>query len=542
MNAMAIADHLWQSTLFGVAAALLACALRTNGAELRYWIWLTASAKFAIPFAVLAAAGEALGSRFAAPAADAMVTLVLGAVSEPFSRAALATGAPVATPAGVPSVPAASMLAALWLAGCLALVAAWCTRWRRAASILRAATALTAGREVALLRQLEAASGQRSPLPMAASSSALEPAVFGIVRPVLLWPRGISRHLTDAQIRTILAHELAHVRRRDNLTAALHMAVQAVFWFHPLVWWIGARLVHERERACDERVLRSGGEPHVYAESILKTCRFSIESPLACVAGVTGADLAQRIEGIMRSHTGNALSARKKLCLLALGAATVIGPIVSGGVNARPLPSRVTAAAAEPFAFEVASVKPNTSGDNRVMVGIQPGGRFTATNMAARELIANAYDMQSFRIEGGPAWIGSDRYDIQAQAAAGSDLDQDRVSPMLRALLADRFKLAARVDTREMPVYALVLARGDRRLGPSVSPAAVDCAALAAARRAGAPAPAPPPAGGRRQCGVWMTPGSMQVGGTPMRVLARALSEQLGRVVIDQTNCRGASI
>ena len=89
------------------------------------------------------------------------------------------------------------------------------------------------------------------------------------------------------------------------------MVVQAVFWFHPLVWWIGARLVDERERACDEDVLRGGSEPEVYAESILRTCRFSIESPLACVAGVTGADLKRRIEAIMNYRGAAALGVAK---------------------------------------------------------------------------------------------------------------------------------------------------------------------------------------------------------------------------------------
>lgn len=56
----------------------------------------------------------------------------------------------------------------------------------------------------------------------------------------------------------------------DNLAAALHMLVQALFWFHPLVWWLGSRLVDERERACDEEVIRLGSEPQAYAERILR--------------------------------------------------------------------------------------------------------------------------------------------------------------------------------------------------------------------------------------------------------------------------------
>ena len=81
------------------------------------------------------------------------------------------------------------------------------------------------------------------------------------------------------------------------------MIVEAVFWFHPLVWWISARLMEERERACDEGVLELGSEPQVYAESILKTCEFCVESPLACVSGVTGADLKKRIVRIMTQLT-----------------------------------------------------------------------------------------------------------------------------------------------------------------------------------------------------------------------------------------------
>lgn len=83
------------------------------------------------------------------------------------------------------------------------------------------------------------------------------------------------RKLTDAQLESVIAHELCHVRRHDNLAAALHMLVEAVFWFHPLVWWIGARLVDERERACDEEVVRLGSDPQIYAESILKVCEFT---------------------------------------------------------------------------------------------------------------------------------------------------------------------------------------------------------------------------------------------------------------------------
>src|SRR6266700_2472213 len=78
-----------------------------------------------------------------------------------------------------------------------------------------------------------------------------------------------------------------HARVR-NLIAAVHMFVETVFWFHPLVWWIGKRMVEEREHACDEEVLRLGSEPRAYAEGILSICKLYVESPLMCVSGVSG--------------------------------------------------------------------------------------------------------------------------------------------------------------------------------------------------------------------------------------------------------------
>jgi TonB family protein len=162
------------------------------------------------------------------------------------------------------------------------------------------------------------------------SQTSLEPGIFGIRRPLLLWPAGLSQRLQDAHMEAILAHEVQHVRRRDNLAAAMHMVVEAIFWFHPLVWWLGARLIEERERACDEEVLRLGNQPEIYAESILKTCEFCVASPVACVSGVTGADLKQRMVRIMTQHSVDKLGLLKKLLLVAIGTGAVAGPIVAG--------------------------------------------------------------------------------------------------------------------------------------------------------------------------------------------------------------------
>jgi TonB family protein len=187
---------------------------------------------------------------------------------------------------------------------------------------------------VEVLRRIEKFAGIWSPISLRSSHSSLEPGIFGILRPLLLWPAGISHRLQDAHLEAILAHEVQHVRRRDNLAAAMHMVVGAIFWFHPVVWWLGARLVEERERACDEEVLRLGSQPEIYAESILKTCEFCVASPLACVSGVTGADLKQRIVRIMTQRSVDKLGFLKKLLLVAIGAGAVAAPIIAGLINA----------------------------------------------------------------------------------------------------------------------------------------------------------------------------------------------------------------
>jgi uncharacterized protein (TIGR03435 family) len=190
--------------------------------------------------------------------------------------------------------------------------------------------------------------------------------------------------------------------------------------------------------------------------------------------------------------------------------------------------------------FEVASVKPNKSGDQRVMLQLPPTGRFTATNIPLRLLLRQAFDVQDFQIVGGPNWLNTDRFDIIAKAPDGT-VTPEQMRPMLRALLADRFKLVTHNETREMPIYSLVLARQDGKLGPKLSVAQMDCEAVFRGRRGGAPPP-PPPAPGQPMppigCGLMIGMGSLSAGGMPMNELARSLSPLVGRIVIDKTGLK----
>src|SRR5262249_47456183 len=161
---------------------------------------------------------------------------------------------------------------------------------------------------------------------------------------------------------------------------------------------------------------RLGSAPHVYAESILKACRYYVESPALCVAGVTGSNLRERIERIMRNQRADRLNGWRRPLLAAGALASFSTPIVIGAIHA-PEPgagsaqaSASTQSATPDPTFEVASIKLNNSGDGRVAIQNQPG-RFVATNVTLRMLIRNAYQLQDFQISGGPNWIGSDHFD-----------------------------------------------------------------------------------------------------------------------------------
>ena len=199
--------------------------------------------------------------------------------------------------------------------------------------------------------------------------------------------------------------------------------------------------------------------------------------------------------------------------------------------------------------FEVASVKPKKSGEGFIRFGLQPGGRFTAQNVPTRELIRFAYNVQPFQIEGGPGWLNSDRFDVTAKAEG--DLpptgpgQSGPVQLMMQNLLADRFKLKVRRETKEMPVYELVLARSDGRLGKQIEPSTVDCVAMRGrgagpgGRGPGGPPPSPPQPGERPQCGMFMGIGSVGAGDVAIQQLAQLLSQSVRRIVVDKTGLTG---
>ena len=478
--APALGNHLWQSTMFAATAGLLTFLLRKNHARARYWLWLTASVKFLVPFSLLVNLGSLLTWSHASPATNGGFYVAVEAISQPFS------GTSIAIPAIAQAAPAAAapsllhwlpaLLIAVWLCGFALVLLTWCVRWRRISAALRESAPLHDGREAATLRRLERMAGTRTPIDIVLSRASLEPGIFGILRPVLIWPEGISKHLEDAHLEAILAHEVWHVRRRDNLAAAMHMVVEALFWFHPLVWWLGARMVEERERACDEEVVELGSERQVYAESILKVCEFCVGSPLACVSGVTGSDLKKRMVYIMTERFARKLDFGKKLLLSTAGVLALALPLLFGLLNAPKMRAQEQGPSASKVEFMIKS----DAGDEVHRVGMMywPSG-FKAMNTSLQALIQEAYGVQANQIAGGPDWLKTAQFNLEIgpqddkSATSGLSVQQRleqskiRNQRLLQAALAERFKLALHPETRELSTYALVVSDEGSKLQPA---------------------------------------------------------------------------
>jgi uncharacterized protein (TIGR03435 family) len=198
----------------------------------------------------------------------------------------------------------------------------------------------------------------------------------------------------------------------------------------------------------------------------------------------------------------------------------------------------------------------------------QPGGRFTAMS-SLKQLIADAFEVKDYQVEGGPPWLAADYFEITANA--GADATPADVKAMLRALLAERFGLRTRSETRQAPVYVLTVARSDGRLGSRLTPATPECVQQIELRKSGTAAPAKPPtADGEREqrelrermqsqlkrlssgdtsmpltCGTQMMSSrangvsSILYGGTELTSLVTRLSSEFSAPVVDRTELSG---
>lgn len=324
------------------------------------------------------------------------------------------------------------------------------------------------------------------------------------------------------------------------------MLVEFLFWFHPLVWWIGAQLIAERERACDEEVLRRGAEPRVYAEGILAVCKSYVRSPMIAVSGITGWSMRKRIEEIMANCRSRELDRPRMSALITAGVCVIALPVVTGIFNAplllaqpaQPRFKSVTVRACSDLP-DVRKGNPYVSSEGVLRTGCMPLADEQGLGLIQRAYVRFGGSGGSnwpsvLPVKGKPSWFASDLYEIEGMA--DSDTPQTTMEgPMLQAALEDRFKLKLHEESVGVPVYELKSDFGGLKLN-----------AFAEASCTPMPATLPPPQlpNGQRYCmvGVGFQPPAIDAEGVSLGGFAKLLSLALDRPVIDGTGTAGKFI
>jgi uncharacterized protein (TIGR03435 family) len=222
-----------------------------------------------------------------------------------------------------------------------------------------------------------------------------------------------------------------------------------------------------------------------------------------------------------------------------------LGIIVSAALAYASLAAQPSSAqsaqttSAQRLAFEVASVKRNTSGDQGSGISGPRAGSFTSTNVPLDRLVAWAFGVRDDQLIGLPTWTHGERYNVVAKYPNNETPSPDRLQLMVQTLLADRFGVKTHKESREGPTYSLVVARGDGRLGPKLKPITIDCQEYIRSRIAAGQMVMATGRGDAPTCTGVTSNRFIKMSGRPIAILATALAAQVARPVIDKTGLTG---
>jgi bla regulator protein blaR1 len=379
--------------------------------------------------------------------------------------------------------------------------------WLRAAAILYALAAgalllrLVAGLAVAvrILRRSRPAGIIAEEREARESADVASPVTIGVLRPAIVLPVDW-RRWDPATLNAVLAHERSHIRRRDPALQFLSAAHRALLWANPLSWFLHRNIVRTAEEISDDDAIRTTRDRVSYAEILLGFMQR--DAGLSSSPGIPMARYERperRIRRILNSTAVSRVATRWSVSAIL----TVIAPLayLAAAADPQPAPQAAPQSASQPVVteklpqFEVASIKPappppppKPNGPTIIRVGFgpMPGGGFRASNITLTELISNAYRINCHDrcrdfITGGPDWIGSARYDILARAPQ-PPADEEKLDHLtadqrrkhrdellmhrIQALLADRFQLVLRDETRAGQTFALRVAKNGHKLKP----------------------------------------------------------------------------
>jgi uncharacterized protein (TIGR03435 family) len=484
---------LWQGA--AIAAVYAAARRFFAGANGRY---LLACAALAAMMAAPVITWTALAPLDGAPVVAADRTARVPSVATPL---------PLAVAAVVPAAPPMPWLrwaVAIWLVGASLLSVRLLGGWAMAARLRWTATRPAPLEWIQTVERLS-----RRAVGLRISAMVSSPVVIGAWRPLILVPVGMLTGLPAAQVEALLMHELAHIRRHDYLINLLQSVAEALLFYHPAVWWVSSHIRTERERCCDDAAVALSGDVMTYVNALAELVG-TRPMRLAAVAA-NGGSLADRIARLL-GESRPAASRRGTAMAAVLLAAAAFGVYA----QETPLPK-----------FQVASVKLNTDNPPNRMQRPLPGGRWSARNANLQMMILTAYGIQKYQLMGGPPWMESDGYDIEAKA--DGEASNAQILLMLQSLLADRFKLTVHRETKELPTYSLSGAKGAFNPPPADEKG---CAPMI---------PGAPPQPGTMPCGfprVGMS-GSLDAAKVTMAQLVSTLAMVVGRPVVDQTGFKG---
>ncbi len=527
------------SAIMAVALLVLQC-MRCASASMRHLVLASA---FAILLALPLA--EVLGPAVIVPIGRSEpvgnVVLPITALPADTTRITGATGAQTTAPDRPGAISPVALLLIAWAVGAaLSLVPVALTP--SGARRLRLAARRWPHGE-ALVRVIAAdAPKMRRPVAVLVHDDVSAPLTCGVAQPAIVLPADAPRW-TDAEIRRALVHELEHVRRADWPVQLATRIVSALYWFNPLVWIAWRRLCLEAERACDDSVLRVA-EPVAYAQQLVMLAkRRAKPSPVPALSMAARSDLSERIAAVLDDSSVRGPLRRARASAVVITAAILLVIMASLRAAAQaPQPAQTQAANAS--TFEVVSIRENKApvlDKDDSSIALMPGGRFVTTNWPLRELILRAFALQRQQLVDAPEWIEMVRYDISATSSG--PLSPGSAQLAIQRMLADRFGLAVHTETRELPIFALTVARSDGRLGPKIQKSATDCEAIIKAnmqvRGDGPRIEVPRLPDGRSACGFSQRFGRMIGGGTTMANFAQHLSSINSRIIHDRTGLHG---
>ena len=509
---------LWQGLMiFAVYSAARKWLVRSGGPSARYLLACAALAAMlvlpVVTFGLLDSSGSVpVSSRPAGP-------LPFTGSDAPWNITAVPESVPTAA-ASIWMARALPWVVAVWFLGAFAFWARLAGGWTVAARMRSRLVRAAEPEWQSALNRLQARLRVSRPVRLLVSGLVEVPTVVGWLRPVVLVPVGALAGLPADHVEALLLHELAHIRRHDYLVNLAQSIAEALLFYHPAVWWVSGQIRAEREQCCDDMaVSAAGGDAFTYASALagLESCRPAhLETALAA----NGGSLSDRIARL--------LGQSRPVARGVSGPGTIVSALVLAATACA-----VFAQSGDAPKFEVATVKLNTAAERQMIaVSARPGGRLHVENASLRIMMYNAYTLQDYQIIGGPAWIRSDGYDIEAKAG-DPNATRDQIFLMLRSLLEERFQLKTHREMRELPVYNLAVSRGGSKLKPTKEGG---CLMPTPGQRM------PPPAPGQEivPCGspmIAMRPGGMLIRGgkVPMPEFVRILSMLMGRPVVDRT-------